>query len=149
MEERTGSESPADITVTATEPVTLHVLNGDVEVTLDVPAGTTNYHIDGVEDEAEPYLSAAAHPFQADDASLTKEALDANAADYVVFSTETDESIDDGLQYQAGKKAGLITNVNTVGFRADSSQSPVELSTSAEMEALGFSGAQSLTKGAY
>ncbi len=116
---------------------------------MDVPAGTTNYHIDGVEDEAEPYLSAAAHPFQADDASLTKEALDANAADYVVFSTETDESIDDGLQYQAGKKAGLITNVNTVGFRADSSQSPVELSTSAEMEALGFSGAQSLTKGAY
>lgn len=77
---------------------------------------------------------------------MTKEALDANAADYVVFSTETDESIDDGLQYQAGKKAGLITNVNTVGFRADSSQSPVELSASAEMEALGFSGAQSLTR---
>ena len=149
MAERVGSESPADITVTADHAFTLHVRNGDVEETLEVPAGTTSYHIDGVEDEQEPYLDAAAHPFRSDDDSLTKEALDANAVDYVIFGTEQDPSIDDGLLYQAGKRAGLIKNVNTVGFRADSSQSPVTYSNSAEMEALGFAGAQNLSKGTY
>ena len=103
MEERTGSKS-ADIPRTATEPVTLHVLNGDVEVTLDVPARFTHQlHIDGVEDEAEPYLSAAAHPLGGR-RSLDERSSDANAADYVVFSTETDESIDDGLRIRPARR---------------------------------------------
>ena len=148
MAERANSEAPADITVTASHAFTLHVKNGDVETTIEVPVGTSTYHIDGVEDK-EAYLDAAAHPFRTDDASLTKEAFDANAADYVVFGAEKNEAIDDGLQYQAGKNAGLIKNVNTVGYRADSNQSPVTLSDSAELEALGFSGAKSLTKGTY
>ncbi len=148
MAARSGSDSPADITVTANVPFTLYVTNGGVEQTIEVPAGRSTYHIDGVE-EADAYLGAAARPLQSDDASLTREAVDANAADYITFTDAADDSIDDGLLYQAGKRAGAITNVNTIGYRYNSTQSPVKLSDSAELAALGFEGAKSLTKKAF
>lgn len=145
--ERKSAASPIDITVTATKDFTLQVRNNDIKKTINVKAGTHTYHVNGKDGE-EPVLAVAAHSFNADEKTLTKEALDQNAMDYVVFDEKENVQIHDGLKNRI-QKNHIIYNVNTIGYRADSSQNPMKVVDNPEMEALGFQNAKGIVKNGY
>ncbi|MDR0671095.1 MAG: Ig-like domain-containing protein, partial [Oscillospiraceae bacterium] len=117
--ERVSAKDPVTFTVTADCGVTLQVKNGAVTKTVDVEAGTHTYSIDG-EAGAAPRLSIGR---ARDNAAFGQAAL-AASSDYVYFGQAADPSIFDGLTYQVRKGAGLITNVNTVGYSAASATNP-------------------------
>ena len=93
--ERTNASSAVEITVEAERPLTLNVRNGGEFHALEVPAGQSSFVIPGTGDaDEEPYMMMAdAEQLTGVEEALTKEALDQNALDYVVFSAEEDASI--------------------------------------------------------
>lgn len=139
---RKNASDAVEITIKADRPLTLNVKNGgDVQV-LDVPAGESTFHIPGTGDASETayMVMADAQPVSGNEASLTKEALDQNAADYVVFSAEEDPTVADGIQNRTSK-SGLLYNVNSIGYSAN-----LDIQDDTLMQAFGFDGAQALVK---
>ncbi|OMD12990.1 hypothetical protein BJP48_09315 [Paenibacillus odorifer] len=144
---RKSAASSVQITVTASHDFTLNVTSNGVEKTFQVEAGTHDYIIAG-QDEEEAYLAAGAHKFDSAHSDLSKAQLDANAADYVVFTSQTNAQIKDGIQNRL-QKGNLIYNINTIGYRANSSENPMSLADNQEATALGFNNAKSIVKAGY
>ena len=142
MAERTSSTSPAEITVTATQDFTLHVTNAGKTVTVPVTAGTHTYDIAG-EDINAGEMGMAVRPLMQPDKDGLSDSL-AAAVDYVVF-TEEEKQVADGIPNQQ-QKSDLIYNVNTIGSRRTSSQSPVFLQDNALMQDAGIAGAKAVAK---
>ena len=140
--ERTNASSAVEITVEAERPLTLNVRNGGEFHALEVPAGQSSFVIPGTGDaDEEPYMMMAdAEQLTGVEEALTKEALDQNALDYVVFSVEEDASITDGIQNRVSKN-GLLYNINSIGYRSN-----LTVQDDAFMQSLGFDGAQALVK---
>lgn len=143
-EKRDSASDALTFTVRADQDFTLIVNNNGVTETIAVTAGTHTYTVDGTNGE-KSYLDAVSIPLDLSDDSLTPSEWE-KTLDYVVFQNEKNESISDGLPYQTGKVNGLIYNVNTIGYRENSSQNPLSLRDSATMQSLGFVGAQDLVR---
>ena len=143
-EKRESATDPVAFSVIAKEPFTLIVDNGGITQTYDVQAGVNLFTIDGESGEA-PTMSMRVDPLDDVQAALTPARFDA-AEDTVLFGAEADASIYDGLQYQDGKKAGLIRNVNTIGYSSVRSNNPPLYQASAAMQGLGFAGAREVVK---
>ena len=149
-EDRANVSSDFTFTVTTEQPLTLVVKAAGQEQTFELEAGTQTYTVEGTAgDEAQGgHLDESAILLSEATEDISKEAYEANAQDYVYFTSEENADIIDGLTCQAGKLAGLICNVNTVGIPAKNRFGDnVALGESASLEALGFEGAQSVTKG--
>lgn len=144
---RKSAASPVKITVTATKDFTLNVSSNGVERTIQVKAGTSDYTIAG-KDAEEAYLTAAAYKFDAANSGLRKKQLDADATDYVVFTSQTNKQIKDGIQNRL-QKSNFIYNINTIGYRAGSTENPMILADNKEASALGFKNAKSIGKAGY
>lgn len=143
-EKRESATDPVTFSVIAKEPFTLIVSNGDITQTYDVQAGVNLFAIDGESGEA-PTMSMRAGPLDDVQAALTPARFEA-AEDAVLFGAEADASIYDGLQYQDGKKAGLIRNVNTIGYSSVQAGNPPRYQGSDAMQELGFAGAREVVK---
>lgn len=143
-EKRQSAKDPVSFTVIAKEPFTLIVDNGDITATYDVQAGVNLFTIDGESGKA-PTMSMQVREFADAKATLTPARFQA-AADTVLFSTTADNTIYDGLVYQSGKKAGLIRNVNTIGYSSVQTNNPPRYQASTTMQGLGFAGAQDVVK---
>ncbi len=142
---RVSAKDSVTFTVTADEDFTLEVKNGTESRTYNITAGTHTYSLAG-ENGEKAYIAAKAYSFESQSAQLQKDALDASAEAYVVFGTENDTAITDGLPQQVRKNPGAIKNVNTVGYPAASTQNPVSFRENDELQALGFTGARDIVK---
>ena len=143
---RDNSESPVTITVTAEQPVTLVVTAGGETQRLSVTAGTHTYTVGhGTAQGSKPTLNLATHDW--DDAGVDAAMLE-SCLDVVSFGENEDASIVDGLKHQV-RRSGLIYNVNTVGYRADSAANPAQLRDCAQMQSLGLENAQEYVKSAH
>ena len=149
---RTSASSTLNFTITTEQPVTVVVNACGGTRTINAEPGTHSYTIEGVDEGAQAgYVGAIAYPIDMTDETvmnmLSKDYLDENAKDYVIFGTEINETVDDGIGYQYGK-SDIIYNVNTVGIPwTQTGENPTVLSDSTLMDELGFDGAQSVSKG--
>ncbi len=145
--ERASDLSDLHFTATATQPVTLVVNAGGNQKTFQLEAGTHSYVVEGTAgDDAESgYIGAVGVSLAQAGETATQAYYETAAKDYVYFGTEENTNIHDGLLYQTGKNNGTLYNINTVGIPAN--QGAIRLESSASVEALGFAGAQSVSKG--
>lgn len=145
MTERVSASAPAEITVTAKQDFKLIVNNGDINKIINVKAGTNTYHIDGEAKNAAS-MTVAVRPV-VDDNNITAKELK-QAKDYVTFTESKDKSYDDGIQNRI-QKSGQIYNVNTIGYRADSTQNPIKLVNNNMFQKAGIDNAQSVKRSGY
>ena len=144
-EERSSSSAPVSLEVQCDKDFTLKVSRDGEEETISVGAGIHTYRLGGTEGE-EPYLGLAARDFEL--YGLTAEDF-TEAEDYVHFTAQEDETIQDGLKCQVGGEADFIYNVNTVGCPAKSSLNPVTYRENEELADLSLAGAQDCVRESY
>lgn len=144
-EERSSSSAPVSLEVQCDKDFTLKVSRDGEEETISVGAGIHTYRLGGTEGE-EPYLGLAARDFEL--YGLTAEDF-TEAEDYVYFTAQEDETIQDGLKCQVGGEADFIYNVNTVGCPAKSSLNPVTYRENEELADLSLAGAQDCVRESY
>ncbi|MGI6265063.1 MAG: MGH1-like glycoside hydrolase domain-containing protein, partial [Acutalibacteraceae bacterium] len=144
-EKRTSAKDPVCFSVIAKEPFTLVVKNGAISRTYDVKAGANWFTIDGESGKA-PVSELRVLDFSEAGKTLTPARFDA-ALDSVLFGTQTNPSVYDGLPYQSGKTAGMIRNVNSIGFSmAHNNDAAPRFQASGTMRGLGFTDAREAVK---
>ncbi|HCC34278.1 MAG TPA: hypothetical protein DEQ02_01055, partial [Ruminococcaceae bacterium] len=141
-ERRVSQTSPVSITVECDKAFTLKVRHNGIVESIAVAAGNHTYTLAG-SDGAAPYLDIAGR--QA--AGLSAENFE-NAKDYVYFTGQSNSAVIDGLKNQV-QKSDLIYNVNTVGYRYNSSANPAMLRDNEELAALGFENAKDYVKASH
>ena len=146
-DKRTSDRSDLHFTATVTQPVTLVVKAAGTQETFRLEAGTHSYTGKGTGDGSElpGYIGVMGEDLSEAADKAEKAYYDENTLDYVYFGSEENEAVDDGIVYQTGKNNGMLFNINTVGIPAN--QGSIRLEDSASMETLGFTGAQSVSKG--
>lgn len=141
--QRINDQAPAVITVTADKAVTLVVTLNDQEQSIDVEPGTHTYTVgDAAQNTHTPVLSLATHDWADGIVDV------GNAVDFVTFAAQAQDGVTDGLPNQPHTGAGIY-NVNTVGYRWNSSANPAQLRPSTQVQALGVADAQEYVKGAH
>ncbi|MDR2671497.1 MAG: carbohydrate-binding protein [Oscillospiraceae bacterium] len=143
-QKRVSAKDPVTVTVTADRAFTLNVKNGAVETSFSVPAGTSQWSVDG-ESGAAARLNVIVGGYNPD-ATGFKPAAFAASGDWVRFGSSVNASVVDGLKQQVRKGSGLIANVNTIGYSQASSTNPPAYRASGELGALGVTDAMEAVK---
>ncbi len=148
--QRSIADDDLVFSVKADHPFKLTVTASGVTKEYDIEAGIHTYRhtSNNKNSENKPSLSVSSSSFDVSKNCFAKEALD-NSLDYVYFTSSVNESVKDGISYQAGKLSGKIFNLNTVGRPVYSNSDLLTVKNNSALVSLGLNGAKTLGKYYY
>lgn len=142
---RKGALDPMTFTVKAERAFRLRVNAAGTSAIYEIKAGTHTYRI-GTGGESHPAsLGVVSRPLSGNTALVNADAA-SSFKDSVYFTDTENSAILDGIPYQAGKRSGLIYNVNTVGRSQAFAAGSLIRSASPDMTGLGYANAVKLTR---
>lgn len=142
---RNSASAPMTFTVKAERAFRLRVNAAGTSAIYEIAAGTHTYRIGTGDEGKHASLGVVSRPL-AGNTALVNSSVAASAKDYIYFTDTKNTSILDGITCQAGRRSGLIYNVNTVGRSQAFAAGSLTHSASPDMAGLGYAGAVKLTR---